>query len=214
MIRRPPRSTLFPYTTLFRSEEEGGWQGHDSRGRPGARWGGGSDPRARGPIGGGGEQWTGQQRALRRSGNAARRARGFRSEGRFLPSGGGRGYRLPLPADGPAQRGADCVAGWTDASDGGDPDGFAGHRTSHRWAFARRRVLGTQPARSVSLHAGHGADPGRRLRGGVGSSAASGTLVGDRAERAAGGGETESAAVAAAQRERDGDALRLAGCPV
>src|SRR5256885_12262308 len=24
MIRRPPRSTLFPYTTLFRSEEEAG----------------------------------------------------------------------------------------------------------------------------------------------------------------------------------------------
>src|SRR5256885_15951893 len=24
MIRRPPRSTLFPYTTLFRSEEPGG----------------------------------------------------------------------------------------------------------------------------------------------------------------------------------------------
>src|SRR3712207_7029851 len=24
MIRRPPRSTLFPYTTLFRSYEEGG----------------------------------------------------------------------------------------------------------------------------------------------------------------------------------------------
>src|SRR2546428_14108113 len=24
MIRRPPRSTLFPYTTLFRSEREGG----------------------------------------------------------------------------------------------------------------------------------------------------------------------------------------------
>src|SRR5258708_29454689 len=24
MIRRPPRSTLFPYTTLFRSNEEGG----------------------------------------------------------------------------------------------------------------------------------------------------------------------------------------------
>src|SRR5688572_31118597 len=35
MIRRPPRSTLFPYTTLFRSElavvvddQQGGWQGH------------------------------------------------------------------------------------------------------------------------------------------------------------------------------------------
>src|SRR3712207_7378336 len=27
MIRRPPRSTLFPYTTLFRSTEEGGVAG-------------------------------------------------------------------------------------------------------------------------------------------------------------------------------------------
>src|SRR2546427_3664949 len=25
MIRRPPRSTLFPYTTLFRSTHSGGW---------------------------------------------------------------------------------------------------------------------------------------------------------------------------------------------
>src|SRR5947209_13564856 len=25
MIRRPPRSTLFPYTTLFRSEPKGEW---------------------------------------------------------------------------------------------------------------------------------------------------------------------------------------------
>src|SRR5689334_25418963 len=35
MIRRPPRSTLFPYTTLFRSHA----MGHDSaaRGRPGRR---------------------------------------------------------------------------------------------------------------------------------------------------------------------------------
>src|SRR5258707_4419357 len=34
MIRRPPRSTLFPYTTLFRSS----WQGHpyDFQLRPGA----------------------------------------------------------------------------------------------------------------------------------------------------------------------------------
>src|SRR5256885_8974753 len=30
MIRRPPRSTLFPYTTLFRSHR----QGHDSLGGP------------------------------------------------------------------------------------------------------------------------------------------------------------------------------------
>src|SRR5258707_2457710 len=27
MIRRPPRSTLFPYTTLFRSLEYSGWSG-------------------------------------------------------------------------------------------------------------------------------------------------------------------------------------------
>src|SRR2546430_16832834 len=26
MIRRPPRSTLFPYTTLFRSEVQGVWR--------------------------------------------------------------------------------------------------------------------------------------------------------------------------------------------
>src|SRR2546430_13122560 len=32
MIRRPPRSTLFPYTTLFRSERRG-----DHRARPGDR---------------------------------------------------------------------------------------------------------------------------------------------------------------------------------
>src|SRR2546430_12696194 len=25
MIRRPPRSTLFPYTTLFRSDKDGPW---------------------------------------------------------------------------------------------------------------------------------------------------------------------------------------------
>src|SRR2546429_5079574 len=31
MIRRPPRSTLFPYTTLFRSDSEGGRS-------PGERW--------------------------------------------------------------------------------------------------------------------------------------------------------------------------------
>src|SRR3712207_7013579 len=29
MIRRPPRSTLFPYTTLFRSTRKTLWRGHD-----------------------------------------------------------------------------------------------------------------------------------------------------------------------------------------
>src|SRR3712207_8551727 len=32
MIRRPPRSTLFPYTTLFRSDVPG-WRLHPLRGR-------------------------------------------------------------------------------------------------------------------------------------------------------------------------------------
>src|SRR3712207_8807130 len=32
MIRRPPRSTLFPYTTLFRSTL-GGWKTYDGKGQ-------------------------------------------------------------------------------------------------------------------------------------------------------------------------------------
>src|SRR2546425_6148419 len=34
MIRRPPRSTLFPYTTLFRSREIGVRRGIEDRGAP------------------------------------------------------------------------------------------------------------------------------------------------------------------------------------
>src|SRR3712207_7138967 len=50
MIRRPPRSTLFPYTTLFRSRAtgaadgapaRGARRGRPARGRPGAEPGGG-----------------------------------------------------------------------------------------------------------------------------------------------------------------------------
>src|SRR3712207_8275597 len=39
MIRRPPRSTLFPYTTLFRSRQgrSGGGAVRDRAGRPGRR---------------------------------------------------------------------------------------------------------------------------------------------------------------------------------
>src|SRR5690349_23421329 len=43
MIRRPPRSTLFPYTTLFRSAPP-----PPRRGGAGAACRGGSPPRARG----------------------------------------------------------------------------------------------------------------------------------------------------------------------
>src|SRR5438034_8002023 len=34
MIRRPPRSTLFPYTTLFRSSDEHQYPNDVGRGRP------------------------------------------------------------------------------------------------------------------------------------------------------------------------------------
>src|SRR5256885_11723862 len=37
MIRRPPRSTLFPYTTLFRSCLRGGGGGRETRVRSGVR---------------------------------------------------------------------------------------------------------------------------------------------------------------------------------
>src|ERR1044071_10344121 len=37
MIRRPPRSTLFPYTTLFRSQRTGSFQRRERGGRLGAR---------------------------------------------------------------------------------------------------------------------------------------------------------------------------------
>src|SRR2546427_2686912 len=45
MIRRPPRSTLFPYTTLFRSSRRPGGAGGGRDGHP--RAGGGPAARAR-----------------------------------------------------------------------------------------------------------------------------------------------------------------------
>src|SRR6266853_3201154 len=38
MIRRPPRSTLFPYTTLFRSPPRPGCPAPSRRGRPPLAW--------------------------------------------------------------------------------------------------------------------------------------------------------------------------------
>src|SRR5689334_23854112 len=72
MIRRPPRSTLFPYTTLFRSLRTGRWQR-----RPEA--GGRVVPRRR------------RGRALRRA-RAGERGRGLRGVRRVLrPDGRARG---------------------------------------------------------------------------------------------------------------------------
>src|SRR3712207_7929127 len=54
MIRRPPRSTLFPYTTLFRSRSPGAVRG-DGSGQPGCRQGH-DDPRGVRPPGPDGDQ--------------------------------------------------------------------------------------------------------------------------------------------------------------
>src|SRR5256885_10589654 len=58
MIRRPPRSTLFPYTTLFRSERDGHLRRVPGRprrgaGRRGGGRGGAGDRAARGVTGAG-----------------------------------------------------------------------------------------------------------------------------------------------------------------
>src|SRR2546429_1546795 len=61
MIRRPPRSTLFPYTTLFRSIRRDGVRGQDQgRSRQGAGRGGGA--RCRSGRGAGGA-WCRQERS-------------------------------------------------------------------------------------------------------------------------------------------------------
>src|SRR5436309_5024095 len=48
MIRRPPRSTLFPYTTLFRSPRARGGRARPARSRPRRRARTSSSRRARG----------------------------------------------------------------------------------------------------------------------------------------------------------------------
>src|SRR2546428_5522936 len=47
MIRRPPRSTLFPYTTLFRSQRRGRPRAHPPRQEPTWREAPGVRPRVR-----------------------------------------------------------------------------------------------------------------------------------------------------------------------
>src|SRR2546422_8505925 len=49
MIRRPPRSTLFPYTTLFRSRHLPFRRAHGSRRMGGGDFSGRPGPRDRGP---------------------------------------------------------------------------------------------------------------------------------------------------------------------
>src|SRR2546425_7095426 len=62
MIRRPPRSTLFPYTTLFRSCHPSG-RGEHAR-RRGQRGGDRGLPRERSPAGGRSEEHTSELQSL------------------------------------------------------------------------------------------------------------------------------------------------------
>src|SRR2546425_412674 len=93
MIRRPPRSTLFPYTTLFRSE------GAPAAGRRGERRhpGGQAPPRPR--LRGGFRGRGGPERDRQRAGRAARGA-GHGREAALHPAAAARDGRAG--AEGPA----------------------------------------------------------------------------------------------------------------
>src|SRR3712207_8693041 len=61
MIRRPPRSTLFPYTTLFRSRRDVGRRGRGVLRRRAGRCDAGRPVRRDGPLGGvRGQAWSGR----------------------------------------------------------------------------------------------------------------------------------------------------------
>src|SRR5256885_11930746 len=61
MIRRPPRSTLFPYTTLFRSGDDGLHPGRPRARRPG------TSPRRRGVLPSAGAPWSADLPTVERS---------------------------------------------------------------------------------------------------------------------------------------------------
>src|SRR3989442_16020493 len=76
MIRRPPRSTLFPYTTLFRSQHEAG--------------------REIFRVGGEGRSVAARDRTARRGGGGGGDGAAYRRPGARQAGGGGRG-RGPRP---------------------------------------------------------------------------------------------------------------------
>src|SRR2546429_688140 len=98
MIRRPPRSTLFPYTTLFRSEAGGipGGRGHlidHDLAALGVREGAGH-----GVVGG---QGDGGRGGARPGGGRSGRREGARAQAR----GAGQGWEEPAGGEGGRYRG-------------------------------------------------------------------------------------------------------------
>src|SRR2546427_3511763 len=97
MIRRPPRSTLFPYTTLFRSEARCNRRepSHRDRADPGQRY-----DRDLRPRGGrkGGHRRSGAARGGREGGGERARGGGAPGPGGGLSPGSIVGYRALFPA--------------------------------------------------------------------------------------------------------------------
>src|SRR2546422_6970399 len=142
MIRRPPRSTLFPYTTLFRSDLHGatheGRRGEDRRAR--------QSPRPPGPRAREGARARRDDRAERPD----RRPAG--QEGDRLRSGDG-----PRHRDDPGARGVQCHRG-----DRGPARGRPRLQREAQAAVQGQVGITTMPAINLSL-----TDEQRALRAGV-----------------------------------------------
>src|SRR5205809_8028040 len=148
MLRRPPRSTLFPYTTLFRSSRDGG-----ELDRPGAAEGA-QDTDGAPACGGGGSHGV---FARARDGGAPGARGGERAR-----RGGGGGRRPGLPeGDGVDDR---AVRSGRGGGGGGDGGGRAARDRAGAAVPDRARLQLTGPERAAgdSAAAGAGAAAGRR----------------------------------------------------
>src|SRR2546429_298519 len=132
MIRRPPRSTLFPYTTLFRSVRQGVEARHllgrlDEAARPGHRFGARLD-----------EPGAVRAAALARPEARTLGVRARRVEAHVLAPGQTRRAGGPAihagRADGVIE---DAVSAPVASDDGRPPPGVAGERRGTVWMFRR-----------------------------------------------------------------------------
>src|SRR3989454_9806078 len=159
MIRRPPRSTLFPYTTLFRSRTRPGPRRRRSAGSRGAPSGSTSPARGDAP--------PAAALAARRLGAVARRGAGAGGAGarHRRPEVGGRrsvGRRARCRSDGGPPRGArGPVVRGPEAARGGGP---LPPRRRHRGRLRVRRVThqGGPRDRPRLLHRRRDRDVARR----------------------------------------------------
>src|SRR2546427_12971120 len=128
MIRRPPRSPLFPYTTLFRSLRAAPVRGDDSRRGPGATRRGLRRVLRAGRLQRGRSAGGPHRGQAPRAGGQAARRRARRVGGRG--AGGGAGRRKRRPSHGGGGRGGPPAPAPRDGG-GGAPPG-----TPVSWAAA------------------------------------------------------------------------------